>query len=166
MAEALLINRDDLTKFTSLNGIVDSDKFIQYVKIAQDIHLQNILGTKLLRAIQDKITNNTLTGDYLNLVKDYIKPILIHYSMVEYLPFAPYTIANKGVYKHASESSESVSKTEVDSLVWKERQTAQSYTERFLDYICANSTLFPEYNENTNGDMYPSGKNYFGGWHL
>jgi hypothetical protein len=166
MAEAILINRDDLVKFTSLNGITDTDKFIQYVKIAQDIHLQNILGTKLLRAIQDKITNSTLTGDYLALVKDYIKPILIHYSMVEYLPFAPYTISNKGVYKHSSETSETVSKDEVDKMVWKERQTAQNYTERFLDYICNNTSKFPEYNENTNSDVYPSGKNYFGGWHL
>lgn len=166
MAEALLISRNDLVKFTSMNGNIDTDKFMQYVKIAQDVHLQNILGTKLLRAIQDKITNSNLTGDYLTLVTDYIKPILIHYSMVEYLPFASYTIGNKGLYKHTSENAETVSKTDLDSLVWKERQTAQSYTERFLDYICKNSTLFPEYNENTTGDMYPSKKNYFGGWHL
>jgi len=38
MAEALLITRDDIVKFTAMNGNVDTDKFIQFVKIAQDIH--------------------------------------------------------------------------------------------------------------------------------
>jgi uncharacterized protein YueI len=40
MAEALIITRDDVVKFTSLNGNVDPDKFIQYIKIAQDIHVK------------------------------------------------------------------------------------------------------------------------------
>ncbi len=48
MAEALLITRQDVVKFTAMNGNVDTDNFIQYVKIAQDIHIQNYLGTDLL----------------------------------------------------------------------------------------------------------------------
>ena len=34
MAEALLVTRQDIVKFTSLNGNVDTDNFIQYIKIA------------------------------------------------------------------------------------------------------------------------------------
>jgi uncharacterized protein YueI len=51
MAEALIITRDDVVKFTSLNGNVDPDKFIQYIKIAQDIHVQKYLGTDLLNKV-------------------------------------------------------------------------------------------------------------------
>jgi hypothetical protein len=145
MAEALLITRKDVVKFTAMNGNVDTDKFIQYVKIAQDVHIQNYVGTELLKAIQTKITNSTLTGDYLSLVTDYIKPMLIHWAMVEYLPFAAYTIANKGVYKHSSENSENVSKEEVDFLMEKERDIAQYYTDRFISYMSFNaSSKFPE----------------------
>ena len=39
MAEALLITRNDIVRFTALNGNVDTDKFIQFIKIAQDIHI-------------------------------------------------------------------------------------------------------------------------------
>ena len=42
MAKALLISRNDVVKFTSVNGNVDVDKFIQYVSIAQDIHIQGM----------------------------------------------------------------------------------------------------------------------------
>ena len=166
MAEALLITRDDLVRFTSVNGNVDTDKFIQYIKIAQDIHIQNYLGTELLNKIKADIIATTLSGDYETLVNTYIKPMLIHWAMVEYLPFAAYTIANKGVYKHSSENAENVAKVEVDFLLEKERKIAQHYTQRFIDYMSFNQQLFPEYNDNSNGDMYPDTNNNFIGWVL
>jgi hypothetical protein len=140
MATALLITRDDIVKLTALGGNVDIDKFVQFVLIAQDIHLQNYLGTQLLEKIQSDILANTLTGNYQTLVEKYLKAMLIHWAMVEYLPFAAYTIANAGVYKHTSENSVNVEKNEVDFLIEKERSIAQNYTERFLDYISFNQT--------------------------
>ena len=35
MAEALLVTRQDIVKFTALNGNVDTDKFIQFVFIGK-----------------------------------------------------------------------------------------------------------------------------------
>ena len=69
MATALFISRDDLTNNTILDGNIDTSKFIQFIKIAQQIHLQNYLGTALYDSISDKIIANQLTGDYLLLVK-------------------------------------------------------------------------------------------------
>lgn len=166
MAEALLITRNDIVKFTAVNGNVDTDKFIQFVKIAQDVHIQSILGTDLLNRIKSDIAANTLANPYLALLTNYVKPMLIHWAMVEYLPFAAYTIANKGVYKHESENSQTVDKNEVDFLVEKQRQIAQHYTQRFVDYIVFNTASFPEYNSNSNGDMYPRTDNNFTGWVL
>jgi hypothetical protein len=166
MAEALLISRADVVKFTALNGNIDVDKYISFVKIAQDVHVQSILGTDLLNKIKADIVANTLSGNYLSLLTNYVKPLLIHWAMVEYLPFAAYTIANKGVYKHESENATTVDKNEVDFLVEKERQIAQHYTQRFVDYMSFNNNLFPEYNSNSNGDMYPRTDNNFLGWVL
>jgi hypothetical protein len=166
MAQALLITDTDLKKFTATNGNVDVDKFVQFIKIAQDIHIQNYLGTKLLEKIEADIIAGTLSGNYLTLVNTYVKPMLIHWAMVEYLPFAAYTIANKGVYKHSSENSENVDKNEVDYLTEKERSIAQHYTERFINYMCFNNNLFPEYNNNSNDDMYPDRMNNYTGWYI
>ena len=245
MAEALLITRQDVVKFTAMNGNVDTDSFIQFVKIAQDIHIQNFLGTDLLQKLQAEIilatsgiptaitvtnqgtgyttatgvttTGGTGTGlklnitasgglitnatintagtgykvndgitvdggnddaiirisaiytiptDYNNLLVNYIKQMLIHWAMVEYLPFAAYTIANKGVYKHNSENATNVEKVEIDFLIEKERSIAQHYTERFIEHISFNNDKFPEYNSNSNGDMYPDTNNNYQGWYL
>jgi hypothetical protein len=164
MASALFVTREDIVKFTAINGNVDTDKFIQFVKIAQDIHIQNYLGTKLFNKINDAIVANTLSSPYTTLLSQYIKQMVIHFAMVEYLPFAAYTIANKGVFKHNSENSTNVEKNEVDFLIEKERDIAQHYTNRFIDYMSYNQVLYPEYHLNSNGDMFPDSEANFIGW--
>jgi len=166
MATALFITTNDLKRNTIVNGNVDVDKFIQFIKIAQEIHIQNYLGGKLYNRISDDIIGGNLTGDYLELVQDYIKDMLIHFAMVDYLPFSAYQIANGGVFKHNSENSVNATKNKIDYLVNKHRDFAQFYTRRFLDYMCFNSTKFPEYTQNQNGEMYPDKDANFTGWVL
>jgi len=166
MATALLVTTDDLKNNTIIDGNVDTAKFIQFMRIAQEVHVQNYLGTSLYREIQDKIINDTLTGDYLDLVNNYLKDMVIYFAMVDYVPFSAFQISNGGVYKHRSENSDTATKEEIDSLTEKYRQIAQFFTRRFLDYICENSNLFPEYNSSTQSDMYPSTDADFTGWVL
>lgn len=167
MAKALFIRRVDLVKNTSLNANVDTDKFIQFIALAQEIHIQNYLGTDLYNKISADIIAGTLTGDYLDLVNDYIQPMLIHFAMVEYLPYAAYSISNGGVFKHSAESSVIANKEEIDFLIQKERDYADYYTQRFIDFMCYNaSNKFDEYYSNSNQDIYPDKDAIFNGWVL
>jgi len=166
MAVALFVKREDIVRNTILDGNVDTDKFIQFIKIAQEIHIRNDLGTDLYNKISADIIAGTLSGNYLSLVTTYVQPMLIHYAMVDYLPFASFSIKNGGVYKHSSENSEIASKEEIDFLVQKERDIAEYYTRRFIDYMSFNQSLFPEYYSNTNDDVYPDKDATFQGWVL
>ena len=167
MATVLFITRTDLVKNSIIDGNVDTDKFIQFIKVAQEIEIQNYLGTKLYDKIASDINSVPgLAGNYLTLVNEYVQPMLIWYAQAEYIPYAAYQIKNGGVFKHTSENAETVSKTEVDFLVQKARNTAEYYTNRFLDYMGANSNLFPEYSQNTGGDVYPDSDGVFNGWVL
>ena len=167
MATALFIKRDDLVKNTALSGNVDTDKFIHFIKLAQEIHVRNYLGSDLYDKISNDIIANSLTGDYLSLVNDYIQDMLIHYAMAEYLPFAAYTVSNGGVHKHNSENSQTASKSEIDQLIAKERDYADYYTNRFLEYMSYNAaSKFPEYYSNTNEEIYPDKEVGFNGWVL
>jgi len=69
-----------------------------------------------------------------------------------------------GIYKHTSESSETVTKDEVDYLAEQERDIAQHYTRRFIDFMSFNQSTYPEYNSNSNNDMYPDKESNFTGW--
>jgi hypothetical protein len=166
MATALFITRTDLVKNTIIDGNVDTDKFIQFIKIAQEIHIQNYLGTDLYEKISADILDDSLTGDYLTLVNKYVQPMLIHYAMADYLPFAAYQVKNGGVFKHSSENSESVDKNEIDYLVSKQNSFAEYYTTRMINHLSFNNSKYPEYNSNNNEDVYPSKESYFQGWVL
>jgi hypothetical protein len=167
MATALFITTKDIQAFTAMNGSVDPDNFIQFVKQAQELDVLSYLGTDLYNKINDDIIANDLDTPYLELVNVYIKPMVIHWAMTHYLPFAAYTIGNRGISKHTTENGEGVTKTEVDYLVEKERSVAMAYTQKFIRYICHNTSLFPEYSSNTNEDLTPSRNNSnFGGWQL
>ena len=166
MATALFISRTDLIKNSIIDGNTDTDKFIQFIKLAQEIEIRNYLGTKLYEKLQADIAGSGVTGNYQTLLNKYVQPMLIWYAQAEYIPYAAYQIKNGGVFKHTSENAETVSKSEVDYLVNKARNTAEYYTQRFLDYINNNSSLFPEYNQNTGGDVYPDSDGLFNGWVL
>jgi hypothetical protein len=167
-ATVLFINKQDLVENTIIDGNVQADKLMHFIKIAQEIHIQNYLGTDLYQKIQSLINTETLDGTvYKNLLVDYIQPMLIHFAMVDYLPFAAYQIKQGGISKHVSENAETVSKTEVDYLVEKERSLAEYYTRRFIQYMDFNQNSFPEYTSNTNEDIYPDrDEPTFQGWVL
>jgi len=171
MAKALFITTQDIKRYSVLSGSVDPDKFIYMVEIAQDTEVQNYLGTKLLEKIQDLIIAGTIdlpaNAAYKTLLETYIKPMTIYWALVCYMPFAAYTVANGGVYKHTSESSVTVDKNEVDYLVEKYRDIAQFYTNNFIDFMIYNQNTYPEYTANTEDDTYPDTANSdFGGWVL
>ena len=166
MAKVLLISNKDLVKFTALNGNIDPDKMMHFISIAQDIYIQQYLGSNLLTKLLTGYQNNTLTSDYINLIEIYVKPMLIHFTAVEMYPFIAYSISSKGVYKHSAENSEVVSKNEVDYLVEKERVIAENYAQRFLKYMQFNYPLFPEYLLAIDEDIAPKFRTDLTSWFL
>tara|TARA_R110000803_G_scaffold16072_1_gene44187 strand:+ start:431 stop:937 length:507 start_codon:yes stop_codon:yes gene_type:complete len=168
MATVLFINRTDLVRNSILDGNVDTDKFIQFIKIAQEIHVQNYMGTKMYNALTAAIPNINDVGNarWKTVLDDYIVPMLIWFAQVDYFPFAAYQIRNGGVFQHRSENSDTVSKEEVDFLCEKARTNAEWYSRRFIDFMSFNQTTYPEYTSNTNDDIYPSYDATFNGWVL
>jgi hypothetical protein len=157
MSKALFVTRHDISVFTAANGNIDNDKILPFINQAQDIHIQNYLGTDLYNKIQAEIVANTLVDPYLSLLNDYIKDMLLHWSLVEYLPYAGVNIANGGIYTKNPENSTALTKEHVDYLIQKSESTAQFYTRRFRDYMTSGiaPANFPEYYSNTQSDMYP-----------
>ena len=167
-ANILFCSRNDIVKRTPLGGNVDPDKVIPFVKTAQDKYLLIALGTVLYNYLQAQVAAGTLTGVYKTLVDDYIVDTLVHYSMVEALPFLAYSIGNTGITKNLnSEQGASPNKNDIDYLLQKELATAQFYAERLVNYLIAQNTLYPQYTATTgfSDNVYPDkGQQYRNGW--
>ena len=170
MATALFITRNDIIKTTPLQGSIDADRLLPFVKSAQEKQMVNLLGTVLYNKLGDDIIAGTpFTGYYDTLMSDHVKPTLIWYAVVEYLPFSAVQFRAEGAVKHETETAKPVSKNEIDYLAAKARESADYYATRLQDYLIANSNNIPEYLQST-GDstmQYPDMSNqYFGGINL
>jgi hypothetical protein len=168
--KALFITINDLKRKSIINGNVDGDKLIQFIEVAQDTHIQNYIGGKLYTKLQalviSKEINDVGNVKYKDLIDVYIKPMLIWFTQSAYLPFAMYQISNGGVFKHRSENSETISVEELNAMLNRVNETAEFYTRRFVDYMGFYGQNFPEYNETSNGEMYPDKDVNFHSWVL
>jgi hypothetical protein len=164
----LFCSRNDIVKRTVLGGNVDPDKVIPFIKTAQDKYLLIILGTKLFDKMQNDIGTNSLSGQYLTLQNEYIVDTIVHYGMVEALPFIAYTFGNGSISRNInSEQGTAPTKNDVDFLLQKELATAQFYAERLTTHLIARNNLYPEYVETTgfSDNVYPDkGQQYRNGW--
>lgn len=172
MAYALFITRNDIIKNTPLQGSIDADRLLNFVRTAQDKYLLNLLGTVLFKYLQLQIaagTVNTLDPYYQDLLNDHIKPTLIWYSVVEYLPYSNVQFKSEGAIKHKSEQSDVVDKNQIDYLLQKAMNSADFYATRMQNYLIAYSNKIPQYLQSVGNQtqVYPDmGNAYFGGINL
>lgn len=166
MADVLFATREDLVRYTSVGGNVDTDKLIPHIKVAQDLHIQPLLGTKLYDKLQTDITGSTLAGNYLTLMNDYIQPTLIHMAVAEFISFHAYEISNGGVLRHQSENASTPSKEEIDSLRQRQMDVANHYRRRMIDHLSYFNERYPELNQGQEDGMSPSYSRRSNRWNI
>lgn len=172
MAYALFITRNDIIKNTPLQGAIDADALLPFVRTAQDKYLKNLLGTVLFDYLQAHIIANdvdTLSVYYQDLLDDHIKNTLIWYACVEYIPFSSIQFKANGAVKQVSEQGSAPSTTDVNFLLEKARNNADYYALRLQNYLIAYSVQIPQYLQSVGNatQIYPDQSNqYFGGINL
>jgi len=138
MAEFLFITPQEITSTTILGGNVDTDKYLFCIANTQLTTIEPLLGTELYDKILTEAEADTLTGLYLELYTEYIKPITKNKATAEYIEIGQYMVDNGGIYKHTGDNIEVVSKDEVMFLSNKYNAYAQMMILRFNKWICKN----------------------------
>ena len=164
---ALFCTTEDIKRYSIMDGSVDQDLFLTFLETSQEMKIKPVLGTKLYDRLQEGIVNDDLTADEQTLLDDYVNKTIIFYASADYLPFAGVKISNGGVFRHTSENSTTVSKEDIDVLKKLTTSKAEYYRNELIKYLCNNSSLYPEYSQNTSGDIYPDkSRDYSGGWYF
>lgn len=166
----LFVTEDRLKSYTGIEENVDPAILYPFVMQAQDLYVQQTLGTKLYNKMKQLVDAKVISGtaiptDYKTLLDDYIIPMVIHYSYWLALPHIKWRTSNKGLLSGTSEVGESVSLEEVQYLRNSIKDTAQFYNERLRDFLKAYQENYPEYQSYTNKDgMAPKrGTSYYTG---
>ena len=150
MSNKLLISENKLKAFTNVNKNVDIDAIRAEIGIAQDIHLQPLLGTKFYDHLLDQIqpSGNTLNADEITLVNEYIAPFLIQTAYFEMIPHLHYRTMNRGIVEGQMESATSVDRETMQYLRGIQKQRSDFYKMRLQDYLITGrgQNKFPDYN--------------------
>lgn len=155
-----------LKRDTALGTAVDDNLLRPYIRIAQDRWILPALGTQLDNKLKTDIAAGTLTGNYLILVRDYIEPCLVQLAFTEVAYVLRVRFSNNSVTVPDSEQGSSAGVQDIKLVVDRANQIGMFYRERLVDYLCENSSLFPEYSTNTGADISPNRDNYFGGLNI
>tara|TARA_R100001440_G_scaffold3260_1_gene8188 strand:+ start:16314 stop:16874 length:561 start_codon:yes stop_codon:yes gene_type:complete len=162
----LFISEDTIKKSTTINGNVDVELLLPYIKVAQDIHVHQLLGTDLYEKLQSDVAAGSIAGVYKTLIDEYVQPVLVHYSLYECLPFLSYKIMNKDIVRKISETSSAASLEDIKYMRNIIQNTAEYYSERLIEYLRNNNSSYPEFNTNTGADIAPSTQAYFSGMNI
>ena len=170
MSYVLFISEDKLKDSTAINLNVDVNLLLPYVRQAQKLYVETKLGTDLNQKLKDLIVAGTVNlpanAAYKTLLDDYIGDMLPNWAFYHAVPFLRFKIENGNIYSKNSETGTALTTEEAQHLREEVRNTAEYYTERMIDYICNNNSLFPEYNTNTGADVNPDDNAYYNGMNL
>lgn len=144
MPEALFVSQTWITDNTPINEFVEVSLIVPHVQLAQDTHVQELLGTELYEHLQSAVVNNTLTEPEKSLLK-IVRRALAYWTLEDSIPFISSRVRNAGVTKSKSASAENASISEVIRMENMSRSAAQFYAQRAINYLCTNASSFPLY---------------------
>ena len=152
MTNTFLISETVFRNYTDVNNNVDSALIKNSIREAQDITLQQTIGTLLYNKLTDIVDANEMdlpaNVNYKTLLNEYIQDVLIYAAYWYALDAIYLRSRNNGLLQPSGgENSDPVDR----SLYNVKREAVQNkmeyYNNRLTAYIIEEEALFPELNE-------------------
>lgn len=159
--EIYLISENTLKSESYINDNVGGELLLPSIVTAQDIHLQQLIGTKLYKKLKELIKNDDVNGYYKTLMDEYIKPFLINAVMADIqIPLA-FKMRNAGIVQTQNDHVNSNYMNDVQTLKTYYEQKMNFYGQRMTDWLCANTEHITEYMYRDDVSQMPADRNAF-----
>lgn len=153
---ALLIDDVYLSENTPLGKNVDTSQIYPFIETAQDIYIQDILGTNFYNDLMYRMVWATASiTTYEESLLDTLSKVTAYYSVYLALPHLSIKMRNIGVAKSTADNTEPASLEDVKYLREEIKNMAEYYAQRAIVYLCNFSNQFPLYNKPGN-DVQPN----------
>lgn len=164
METVLLVSEQRMKQWTSLDNNIRIDVLTPSILQAQDIYIQDTLGTAFYTRLKQGVVQNDLTADESLFLKDYVGPCLIQYALYLLLPSLKYKMVEKGILNGTSEETQPTTLDEMKYLRESAMDTAEFYNKRMLEFLQDNPGMFTLYTNPGIDGMMPNKRNpYFSG---
>lgn len=142
MIQLPLISEALFKQFSPVSSNTDITEFVPYIGIAQELHIEPILGEPLMSELKEQIASNTLSPENSDLVLK-LAPALSFYAVYQALPFHWATIVNKGITIRESENSKGVDINDVAQLRRWIKDDAEILIAQLADFLCRCKASYP-----------------------
>ena len=167
LKDGLLVSSTIIKTDTPLSGSVDNQLITPIIYNSQRKYILPILGTDLYDKLTNDILNHiSITGDYYTLLTKYIIPCLVQFTFAELLPVLRLRFVGSAITIMNSEQSTGATYEDIKPIINQSMDMGEFLRQRLIDYLCENSTLFPEYTSNTGSDLDPTTINYYPGLNI
>ena len=164
METVLLVSEQRMKQWTSLDNNIRIDVLTPSILQAQDIYIQDTLGTPFYRRLKEGVVANDLTLNESAFLKDYVGPCLIQYALYLLLPNLKYKMVEKGILNGTSEETGQTTLQELQFLRESTMDTAQFYDQRMKEFLIQHPTMFIQWLQwNNNGMPRNPETSYFSG---
>lgn len=144
----LLINEDYIKNNTNIDDNLSGGYLLPAIKIAQNMEVEQVLGTSLLYSIQSKILDNSIENveneKYKELLDVYLQDFLAYASIKHIIMNVSTKIANAGAMKTDDEKMYGADNNEKNELINYYSNIADYYKYRTQLYLVQNFKQFPE----------------------
>lgn len=144
---ALLIDDTYLSDYTPLGKNIDTSQIYPFIETAQDVYVQDILGTNFYNDLMYRMVYATASiTSYESALLDVLSKTTAYYAVYLALPHLSMKIRNIGVARSTADNTQPGSLDEVKYLREEVKNMAEYYSQRAIVYLCNNSEQFPLYN--------------------
>jgi hypothetical protein len=161
------IDANYLKKNSSIQENVDEDILVPAINKAHDITIQTALGTYFFEHLKVSAKNDVLTPEEDELIRDYIRPVLVESAFYEAIPFVALKVTNKSVSTQNSEYSEAAELASIKYLRQTVRDNLDFYLIRLNEHLRLNYMDFPLYYKfDYYNNLKPNAASAFNGIHI
>lgn len=162
-----IVKAADVVKQTSIRASVDSDIINANIILAQDSRLAYVLGSALMTKVKEVIldpSKDNADKRYEHLTEEYISPYLCWSTAYCLIPAISTSMGMGGVQTPESNQGSSVFEGSMSIIKQNVLNGASTYKTLLMDYLCANSSKYPEYSQPVQGKQKASdnGKPFHG----
>lgn len=147
--KVFLISENTLKSETIINDNVGAEFIGPAIEAAQDIYLQQLIGTELIDKLYGLIADGTIKNEeyekYKILLEDYITNYLKYKVLSEITIPLAYKYRNSGIAQISNDNTVSVTMRDAGMLQNHYELRATFYADRLSKYLIANCNEYPEY---------------------
>lgn len=156
----LLLSPTYVKQVSIIGEEVNEDTIRVAVRKVQDVDLQKVLGSRLLRKLQELIGTNAIGSEgnesYKLLLDEYAVPYMRELVVADISFDLGYKWRNKGIITTNDEYIANTPFGDIARLVDKHKVTAEAYRTYLCKFLCTNSSAYPELNCDCGDALEPS----------